>query len=179
VAVPWVKGVTGSEKLSFSFGSDRNAVPNRLGQDAHVFSGGLRDWVCVSGTPTKTELEAMRAGANPLTIWPGRVLGYWRFTANPQLGQTEPDLSGNGQHLTYYDFGTQPGHALPYLVTAGVPWLMDGSGLFQLADVSGGWKLRTTSKVSSLSAVYGRYDVIMVSPNGFQFPTTLFVTSGA
>lgn len=149
-----------------------------LAGDVHCYTGGLRNWVIVDGSYTSAELEAFRAGGNPLTIWSGRVWGYWAFTADPNLGQTEPDLSGNGHALTYYDLGVGAHHAKPYLATHGTPYLMDNSGLFEIVAASGNrWTIRTKSGVSSLSSIYGRYEVTIADGNGWRFQTSLFVVA--
>jgi hypothetical protein len=76
----------------------------------------------VKGAPTAAELKRMRNGEDPIAVWGAdRVLGYWHFTANPQLGQKEPDITSRGHNLTYSDSGSQAGHTLPVLVTPAAP----------------------------------------------------------
>lgn len=123
VVAPWPAPNVIRTGLAITFGSYYNNTegPN-FGVDSHVYNGGLRDWAAVSGTPTPAELERMRNGEDPIAIWgKERVFGYWHFTANPQLGQKEPDVSGHGHELSYIDAGRAQGHSLPVLVTPASP----------------------------------------------------------
>ena len=123
MVAPWPAPNSDGSGLAITFGSYYNitSAPD-FGGDAHVFNGGLRDWVAVRGTPTAAELERMRNGEDPIAIWgKARIWGYWHFTANPQLGQKEPDVIANGHELTYSDGGRQAGHTLPILVTPAAP----------------------------------------------------------
>jgi hypothetical protein len=117
---PWPVAGEG-HGLAITFGSYGDTTPEH-GVGAHNFNGGLRDWAIVRGIPTAAELERMRNGDSPMTVWgAGRVWGYWHFTANPQLGQKEPDVTGGGHNLTYSDAGSQAGHTLPILVSPAAP----------------------------------------------------------
>jgi hypothetical protein len=89
----------------------------------HNLNGGLRDWVVVLGTPAPGELERHRNGEDPLAIWgKDRVWGYWHFTTDPHVApHMEPDVSGHGRNLSYYDGGTNAAHQLPVLVTPTAP----------------------------------------------------------
>jgi hypothetical protein len=173
---------SGGDFLGLTFGSYLFGDP-RTGADIHNFSGGLREWVAIVGTPpTPTELTTYRNGApttTPMSIWGGRVWGWWHFTSNPSSsGNLEPDASGNGHDLTYKNMSTEPGSTLPVLATQGTPYLVDASGNFQLVSVGGGnYQIQTVPAVTSLAAIYGSYPVVIVV-NGYQFPTTLFVTDG-
>ncbi len=119
--LPWPAADALGSGLAVTFGSYYNTTQTN-GIDAHNFNGGLRDWAAVKGIPTNAELERMRNGESPVSIWgAARVWGYWRFTANPQQGQKEPDVTGNGHDLSYTDAGTQTGHTLPILVTPAAP----------------------------------------------------------
>jgi hypothetical protein len=103
--------------LSFVFGS--YAKIGGSASDAHSFNGGMRNWAIVTGTPTEAELARHRNSESAVSIWgAARVWAEWRFTANPGLGQKEPDISGHGRDLTYYDNGSGSGHTLPTLVTS-------------------------------------------------------------
>jgi hypothetical protein len=107
-----------SDTMDITFGSWGDRAPG-LGNDSDNLNGGLRDWTVTTGIPTSGELETYRNGGDPTQIWgASRVVGHWRFTTDPTLG--EPDASGNGHTLTYSDAGTAPGHSLPILVTAAV-----------------------------------------------------------
>jgi hypothetical protein len=120
LSAPWPAAAHGFP-LSLTFGSYYNTT-TQGGVDAHNFNGGLRDWVAGTGVPTLAELKRMRNGEDPVAIWgTARIWGYWHFTANPQLGQKEPDVTGHGHDLSYSDAGSQAGHTLPVLVTPAAP----------------------------------------------------------
>lgn len=111
---PWPTGLS-----STTFGSYYDV--SQGGADAHVFNGGMRNWAIVKGTPTAAELTRMRNGEDPRTIWgAANVWGYWAFTTDPSTGAQEPDLSGNGNHLTYIGGGTV-NNTKPTLVTPTAP----------------------------------------------------------
>jgi hypothetical protein len=55
---------------------------------------------------------------------------------------------------------------------------MDGSGLFRLVANGNGWQIRTVRSVSNLAAHYGAYPINIVV-DGWQFPTTLYITDGS
>lgn len=175
--------VHGGDFLGLTFGSYLFGDPG-VGADIHNFSGGLREWVAVVGTPpTPAELENYRTNApsvTPMSIWGARVWGWWHFTSDPQAaGHLEPDASGNGHDLTYANLSSAPGATLPVRETQGVPYLVDVSGHFQLVSLGGGnYQFQTTPSVTSLAAIYGMWPVVMVV-NGFQFPTTIFVPDGS
>lgn len=95
--------------------------------DQDNLQGGLRNWSIINGAgPTLTEYRAYRAGASPQSIWgSGNVIAQYAFTSDPRMGvlpnaavgATEPDLSGNGHTLTYYNSGADPSAVLPQLMT--------------------------------------------------------------
>ena len=162
--------------LTTSFGSY-----GRTGAQ-HPFTGGNRNWVIAKGTPTLTQLNSFRATPtlpNAQSIWgAGNIFAFYLFNAaNPQLGGTEPDQSGNGHDLTYINQGQLPWMAGPFNVTPGEVWLMEGLGLFQLVN-SSGYKIQTTSAVTSLAAHYGTYTMNIVA-NGFEFITQVFINDGS
>ncbi len=113
--------------------------------DADNLNGGLRNWVLVQGSaPTLGQYESYRSNptyANALSIW-GKatasgnpatggqtwstgIIGYWAFTSDPRAGHaatdttgaTEPDVSGNGITLTYFNGSSDAGGVLPQLLT--------------------------------------------------------------
>jgi hypothetical protein len=119
---PWPTPSGDGRGLAITFGSYYDLDPTKQNDDCHCFNGGLRDWALVTGTPTAAELVRMRNGDGPIAIWgAARTFGYWHFTANPRLGQKEPDVTGHGHDLTYIDAGVQAGHTLPVLVTPASP----------------------------------------------------------
>ncbi len=89
----------------------------------HNFNGGLRDWVIVTGAPAPGELERHRNGEDPIAIWgKDRVWGYWHFTSDPHIApHMEPDMSGHGRNLSYYDGGSNAARQLPVRVTPTSP----------------------------------------------------------
>jgi len=179
--VPWIPGYMGLP-LEYSFGSDGDRTPPYSASDSHVFNGGVRNCVSVSGVPLDSELEAMRNGGDPRTIWPGRVLSYYLFdgTYDPEKGQQEPDVTGNNGSCTFVNTGTFSWAPPPQVAQNGVGRLADRSGNFQMVNVSGSsYAIKTTATVTSLSAIYGSWNVLLIGPNGFYIETTLYVTAGS
>lgn len=144
--VPWngypppLNGVTLG---SVSFGSWTNAVRGSM-SDADCLQGGLRDWAVVQGTtPTLLQFESFRnnstlanarslwgssmpSGSGASQTWSNGVIGYWSFTSDPRaggiaanatMGATEPDLTGNGGTLTYFNGSSDVNGVLPQLMT--------------------------------------------------------------
>jgi hypothetical protein len=126
-----------------NFGSWTAVVPGSM-VDSDCLNGGLRNWALVQGNPpTMLEYEAYRNGGDPKSIWgvstpsgtpigptptqtwTNGTIGQWAFTSDPRagsippgsfMGATEPDLTGNGLTLTYYNGGSDPSAVLPQLI---------------------------------------------------------------
>lgn len=110
--------------------------------DPDALNGGIRNWAVVQGTPTMLQIESFRSGTDPRTIWgtstpsgsaslgtqtwSNGVIGYWAFTSDPRaggiaanatVGATEPDLTGNGNTLQYFNGSSDANGVLPQLMT--------------------------------------------------------------
>ncbi len=132
----WLNAVQGTDMFATStpltpdqipplpFGPPWPEAPTRItfgafysgGPDSHSFNGCLAEWCMVSGVPTASELARHMGGESPLTIWPDRVLGWWKF--DRLVGGQVPNEIAGGGSLTLHDAGTAAGHSLPQIVTA-------------------------------------------------------------
>lgn len=183
-AASWPVAI-GGDVLGIGFGSFGPQNAGAASGDIHAYSGALRNVSAVLGVPTGPELEAFRNGGDPAVIWPGQVWATWAFNTNLRTaGLTIPDTTGNGHHLAVADLGNQAGHALPYLVTDGVPYIADGYGpggtnLFELVDTGGGnYRIQTRAGLAP-SAYYGTYSNVLLISHGYQWPLVLYVNDGS
>lgn len=175
---------SGGDVLGITVGSFGPRSAGAASNDNHGYSGGIRNLFIGTGVPTPTEMAAVRTGSDPLVVWAGKTWAYLPFNSDPRVSTTLADASGNGHTMTLVDVGYTAGHALPYLVQLGTPYIMDGYGpggtnLFELVDTGGGnYRIQTRAGLTP-SAYYGTWNNVLIVANGYQWPVTIYVNDGS